>query len=145
MKTYIHYGSDRFAPELFSPPSNRFGFNKPNGGLWASAVDAEYGWKEWSIDNGWCLKSLKKSFTFRLKENANIIVINTVADVAQLPLQDDTEGLTVLKPIDFERLVEDGVDAIEVTLTNDSRLYYELYGWDCDCILVLNPDIIEEV
>jgi hypothetical protein len=38
---------------------------------------------------------------------------------------------------------KDGVDAIKLNLSKgDYELYYELYGWDCDSILIMNPDII---
>ena len=44
---------------------------------------------------------------------------------------------------DFEKMVEDGVDAIKLNLSKgDYELYYEFYGWDCDSILIMNPDII---
>lgn len=44
--------------------------------------------------------------------------------------------------LDFEKLKED-YDAIEVLISKDSRLYWSLYSWDCDSLLVLNKDIIE--
>jgi len=46
--------------------------------------------------------------------------------------------------LDFEKIKE-SYDAIELLISKDQRLYYKLYGWDCDCILVLNKDAIEEV
>lgn len=46
------------------------------------------------------------------------------------------------KALDFETLESSGVDAVEVNLSADRNLYYELYGWDCDSILIINPEII---
>ena len=43
--------------------------------------------------------------------------------------------------IDFQ--IENGIDAIEFNISNDWDLYMALYGWDCDSILILNPNIIE--
>lgn len=35
-------------------------------------------------------------------------------------------------------------DAVEVLISEDRRLYQQLYGWDCDSILIMNPDIVIE-
>ena len=43
--------------------------------------------------------------------------------------------------IDFEKLAS-RYDAIEVLISKDGRLYSALYGWDCDSILILNPNVI---
>ena len=51
--------------------------------------------------------------------------------------------------IDFEKCFDQGIDAIELKVfsywdnADQSILYWKLYGWDCDCILILNPDCIE--
>ena len=36
-------------------------------------------------------------------------------------------------------------DAVEVSISNDFDLYYQLYGWDCESIVIMNPDIVVEV
>ena len=46
--------------------------------------------------------------------------------------------------MDFEQLKEN-YDAIEVDISADNTLYWELYGWDVDSILVLNPNVVEVV
>ena len=46
--------------------------------------------------------------------------------------------------IDFEALACEW-DVMECSLTEYPELYWSLYGWDCDCILVMNPDVIVEV
>ena len=45
---------------------------------------------------------------------------------------------------DFESLLADKCDAIELFLSDDHELYFKFYGWDCDCILVMNPNVIEK-
>lgn len=40
---------------------------------------------------------------------------------------------------DFEKMLADGIDAVEIEI---DELYYALYGWDCDSILIMNPDIV---
>lgn len=45
---YIHFGSSKYDPNHFVTPRNSDGkciYNKPLGGLWASRIDSDYGWK----------------------------------------------------------------------------------------------------
>ena len=141
---FIHYGHDRFDKSLFTPPTNYpFTMTKPEGGLWASPVDAPYGWKDWCRENNfrWCDET--NSFRFRLKDGSNVIRLERTADLEQIPRRNEPDWFTTWFAPDFEELVKRGVDAI--WLTNSNALYWQLYGWDCDSILILNPDIVEEI
>lgn len=42
----------------------------------------------------------------------------------------------------FESLALNGVDAIEVFISEDKELYDKLLGWDINSILIMNPEII---
>lgn len=144
---YIHYGAVQYNPELFKPISNRPFSVKPHGGLWASSIDAKFGWKDWCEAENFreCLE--QNSFRFRLRDDANIIKINSKDDCSELPIvpvSPSYSGLNWLL-IDFEQLVKDGVDVIQVNMSNDDRLYWALYGWDCDSILVMNKDVIGQI
>lgn len=44
--------------------------------------------------------------------------------------------------LDFEKLLSQSIDGIEVNISSDRNLYMTLYGWDCDSILIMNPNII---
>lgn len=138
---YIHYGSDRFERDLFLMPTNRpdFPISKPWGGLWASNIDSEYGWKNWCEDE----KYVKSNFKFTLSNEANVFHIKNTKDIYNLPLIDNPYAIAIHKVIDFEKCIQLGIDAIELHLSEDRSLYFDLYGWDCDSILILNPDIIE--
>lgn len=48
---FIHYGSKEFDKDRFTEIHNIPMCNKPSGGLWASPVGVEFGWKEWCEDN----------------------------------------------------------------------------------------------
>ena len=47
MRRYVHYGAPSYDPELFQAIHNGGYYNKPEGGLWLSPVDAEKGWDKW--------------------------------------------------------------------------------------------------
>lgn len=141
--TYVHYGHKEFDINKFVPPKNSPWRNKPIGGLWASRIDAEFGWKEWCEKEGFRDCKKDNSFLFKISDNANILYINCVEDVKTLPDQKTDLNLTYIKTVDFEQLITNGIDAIEFNISNDWNLYFELYGWDCDSTLILNPDVIE--
>lgn len=139
MKEYIHYGSTRYIPERVLPIRNRAYFTKPAGGLWASATDAAYGWKDWNDEEEYRVCEESNSFKFTLRADAKVLNINKLDDLATLPAD---KSIKVYKCLDFEKLAQD-YDAIEVMAGSNDELYYELYGWDCDSILIMNPDIIQ--
>lgn len=146
-RVYIHYGSKKFDTERFTPIQNCYPRNKPIGGLWASDVKAEYGWKQWCEDNGfYCERNTDDNcFRFTLAENAKILTLICSSDVKAMPLLGKT-GAFDYKP-NFEEILSLGYDAVDYRLSDDcgsafDNLYWYLYGWDCDSILVLNPNII---
>lgn len=115
--------------------------SKPRGGLWASDIKAKYGWKDWNKSEKFAECNKENSFTFTLSDSANVLYINSVKDLENLPKAQNKFGLISWVSLDFEKLVET-YDAIEVNISNDYNLYYKLYGWDCDSILIMNPDIV---
>lgn len=149
MGEYIHYGSTKL--HTISPIKNQRWFSKPEGGLWASPVDAKFGWKEWCDREHFRQNSEDNAFRFRLKDGAKIIHIRSVNDLYKLPRQKskrDEDGL--IYALDFEKIEAD-YDGIELHLsdedTHDFRngLYFKLYGWDCDSILIFHDQAIEVV
>lgn len=142
---YIHYGHKQFLRSNFREIKNRK-FTKPHGGLWASDVAAEYGWKTWCEDNQFRDCTEENAFYFNLAPETNVLHIRSLEDLEDLPANRDGQSwLLKAKCLDFEMLKELGCDAIELHLSSDYRLYWELYGWDCDSILILNPEVVEEV
>lgn len=162
-EVYRHYGHPKFDPKAFMPVHNRYLSNKPEGGLWASpTVDFDIDWKTWSEEADFRTNKLKTYFDFKLKNNARILVIKDIKDLNKLPriVSDDPDIKDILAydsmniDIDFEKLKED-YDAVMVYMYRSKDIpkelrccdgiYYKLYGWDCDSLLVMNPDIIEEI
>jgi hypothetical protein len=153
-KKYIHYGSKEFDPNLFEPIKNQE-FVKPLGGLWASPVDALEGWKVWCEANDFRECNEENSFTFTLAENAKVLHLYKSSELDDLPKLEFLTGFTLLDSVllDFEGIKSMGYDAIELHLSEEilaedhrfyDGLYWKLYGWDCDSILIMNPEIIKE-
>jgi hypothetical protein len=156
---YIHYGASNYEPQRFTTILNTLLGVKPEGGLWATPENADYGWKEWCESNEFNMDRLNKHFKFKLSQQANILQINCVEDLKSLPKAEPPQIGGAKLPssimswvlLDFEKLLQNGVDAIQVNISNDTalefddKLYYALYGWDCDSILVMNKDVIEVI
>lgn len=148
---YIHYGHKEFDKSKFNEIENRELFVKPSGGLWASRIDSENGWKNWIEVQEFYLDKYRDDnyFKFKLKDDSRILKITNNDQLEKLPHIDlkkyniDFE-FTVWQMLDFEKLSKK-YDAIEVLISEDSQLYWELYGWDCDSLLVFNKDCIEIV
>lgn len=137
---YIHYGDNKFDINKFNHIVNRPEFTKPIGGFWGSRVNAEFGWKDWCIENEF-KADLDNYFEFELKDNAKILIINNIEQLEKLPQVNNKITFKIWKCLDFEKLSKE-YDAIEILISKDHRLYQEVYGWDCDSILVMNPRVI---
>lgn len=142
MKKYIHYGHTSFDKEKFLPIKNRDFFVKPIGGLWASDVRAKFGWKDWCEAEHFRDCKKENSFTFVLSKYAKVLEINSVQQLTYLPKVKDPIELVTWTVLDFE-LLSTMYDAIELNISKDYDLYWKLYGWDCDCILIMNPEIVQ--
>ena len=142
---YIHYGASHYDPTTFDPISNEHALNKPAGGLWASPKECEYSWYDWCHAEGWRLETFDKHFLFKLAEGAKKIFIDSNSALNDIY----DKGYFFIDPVvcdrrlDFEKLLADGYDAIEMVLNDET--YWSLYGWDCDSIVILNPNCIIEI
>jgi len=148
---FIHYGASYYDPEKFKPITNDPYFTKPQGGLWASPVNARFGWKQWCEQEQYSGCDLDQWFLFTLP-GANILRITSVDQLEGLHRFINTMIGNYWVLLDFEELIRGGVDAIWLNLDEEvagrdpnKRLYYELYGWDCDSILVMNKERISVI
>ena len=123
--------------------------NKPLGGLWASPVGSKDDWREFNRSEAYRVYDDDDYFEFKFKPNARILRIRTSADIKSLPMQWDNRTMTNIDPRykdtiwaypDFEEIIKN-YDAIEYFCNKET--YEPLSGWDCDSVLVLNPDVIE--
>lgn len=152
-KTYIAYGASEYDPAKFRPvdPDNRWGIvnNKPAGGLWASPVDSGYGWADWCRAEEFNVKSLDKSFLFKLSPNAKIYTIDNIQDLAAVSTLNDPMTIDMGVGINVRELMENGYDGLYVTEYAANNLKYspvpglkDLYMWDVESICVFNKDVI---
>lgn len=124
MKTYIHYGHREFEPELFRDIRNRQSMSKPSGGLWASDINATYGWKDWCNAENFRACDDKNAFCFVLNENAKILTIKSVKDLEKLPkVENEFSKFSSWVCLEFEKLAKK-YDAIEVIKNEDEGVYW---------------------
>jgi hypothetical protein len=153
-RVYITLGcGNKFDITKFEPIGNIRGSVKPRGGLWSSPVDSEWGWKQWCESEGYSQVEKGTEFRFKLKEGSKVYRIDSIGDLLSVPYRlTDPYTLRLWGPvIDFEKMAEQ-YDAIHLTVGGERVTRYSdyefgmsLYGWDCETLLILRPDCVEEV
>ena len=141
---YVHYGHCKFIKGLFTPIQNRAFWMKPIGGLWGSMPDSEFSWKAWCLEENFHTENLNECFYFTLKPGSKVLSIRKSSDLEPLPKLHESEQFHGTVFLDFEKLAEQ-YDAIELFVYGDFDLQGLLGTWDCDCVLVLNPDALQEI
>jgi hypothetical protein len=143
----IHFGSPAYLPQTVKPIVND-NWSKPKGGLWTSPVDSLWGWKDWCEFEQFRECDEDNSFKLQFKLDANILVIDCLQDLKKLPMQTVVVTHEYQKKYpDFELLAKQ-YDAIWLTEVGEqeTRMSYpaNLYGWDCESVLILNPYCVTE-
>lgn len=157
---YVHYGCslESFDIGKFEQVRNRSFSTKPSGGFWASPTIHGrdrylFDWKNFCDNAEYypMARSLDKKFYFCLDIGAHVFKIESMADYKMLPKIVSQEHITGRKEefIDFEECMRQGIDAIEYgysTVRRNENIKDEMdskmLGWDCDSILIMNPEII---
>lgn len=124
-------------------PIQNAGWNKPCGGIWLSINEGWEHWCEYEMPE-WLIGI---RYEFKLKPNAKVYWITEDIHAKVLPDNPKTEDevfqlCTGMKFIDFEKVAEN-YDAIAVMIQSGNISRRLLDGWDCDSMVVFNPDIIE--
>ena len=141
---YIHYGNDKFDINKFETISNNSIMpTKPRGGFWASRINSNYSWKKHCIKQGYSI-DLDKYIVFSINDMVRILTIDNCKQLENLPQLDNKKGFyknNLYTKLDFEKLSEK-YDAIEVFINEINELYFQLFGWKCESILIMNPEVI---
>ena len=138
--TVIHFGNTVYKPKKFLPIKNE-NWVKPKGGLWTSPVNSKEGWKNWCHSEEFRVCKESNSFKLKFFNNTKILIIETLDDLKNL-LRTHSNFSGFKSYIDYEKLVNDGIDAIWLTAEGqwDTRLSHpvDLYGWDCETVFIMN-------
>lgn len=146
--TYIHYGHDKYEYDKVQEYTGALR-GKPDKGLWASRVDANYGWKNWCKDNDYMTESLDTHFKFTLSDGANILEIHDEDDILPYIIRNPYgwkpkyNKTDLLDGIDREKLYEE-YDGMELFISDNYNTLHDgvFNSWDCDSICVWNPEVI---
>ena len=136
--------------------------NKPRKALWGSPMsDNSYSWKQWCEDNDFRIGNEEdfyywKTYTIWEMEDAKILKLSTLKDLKDLL----SKGVLNLSSqyinaylFDFKEIKELGYSAVELIDSclghtfgwdsmEDVRIEMCMNSWDCNSIVVLNPDDI---
>ena len=154
---YVNYSRNGFDKKLFNPITNS-DWIKPYGGLWACPYDTTYTWIDWCKDSDFRLEKYLTPFPFELIDSAKILTIKTVDDLELLTpyaseyfyktdhFNESAYCSTPIKyrGIDFIKMSQD-YDGMEVyPVSGSPAIYWALYGWDIDSIVLFNVNCIKQ-
>jgi hypothetical protein len=138
----IHYGASKFEFSKIAPIENK-AWVKPSGGLWTSPINSEWGWKEWCAAENFSDCRQENSFTVRLVRQARVFMIDSYKDLMSCPLVPSSYSSN--KSLNFQSIAMD-YDAIWLTEKGQNETRFSvpvnLYGWDCETVLILNGQCI---
>lgn len=162
-EVYIHFGSDHYNPQAVGHIVNNENWPKPYGGFWASRDGDPNGWEAWCHREYYKIKELESFFRFTLRDCSQVLILESEDQLIDLPKlkawkPKDLVWMETLASdqhptpdqleelfrqnwcyLDYERLSEK-YDAIE--LVNAGAFHGSLNLWDCNSILILNPEIV---
>ena len=143
--TLIHHGSKKFSEKWWNPPRDAGG-NKPTGGFWTSPEGSEYGWMDWCAQEDCRECEPEWSIRFNMKYGSRILVIDSRADL--MACQFYRPRHCKVSVLDFE-WAACNYDAIWLTSDGEyatrHTLRENLYSWDCETVLILNPGCIVQL
>jgi len=132
----IHYTSNP-AWELQPITVANGSHTKPFGALWASPAGSGRSWSQWCRESDFRIDTLAVRVSLDISlENA--IVIDTKDDLYKLDWRQD--GL--YRYPDWENMANRGVDVVYLTSNGLDSTTFELYGWDCESVVVLNSQAV---
>lgn len=145
---FIHYGADGFDSRKFRATLDHSPrYDKP-AGLWASPLEPEdgfdevYSWKEWCEAEDFHTERLEKSFKFRLRPEARVLVIRSLKDAEPYILK-GTASNTFDYRLDLNKIYAH-FDAMLVWMSqSELHDFFLFYTWDVDSICVWNSGAIE--
>jgi len=157
----VHFSHDKefqLRPIKIKNSWERMG--KPHGGLWASPSSSQYSWEQWCHEENYGNIDAQTRVEMEV-DTTNFIIIDSAADLDKLPRLKISLGKVTTAPkmtieyIDFEQMVADGIDGVYLTDRGQGATRFtflrgaeyslplSLYGWDCECLLIMNEGCIK--
>ena len=124
----------------------RPGMMKPRGGIWASPLGCDFGWREWCKEGR--LRFLKPYRVYLEVTLERALLVNQVEDLDKLLWTPLLPGVTTIsqRP-DWGAMKRRGIDVVYVTEAGERATRFSafrdrysgrgLYGWDCESLLIL--------
>ena len=103
-------------------------------------VNATFGWRDWCTETNF-KAGLSNYFLFPLSNSSKMLIIYNVEQLLSLPKINNSITSNVRSILDSEKSSKE-YDAIEIPISENFRFDIELYGWDCNSILVLNHNVV---
>tara|TARA_Y100000034_G_C6777367_1_gene347189 strand:+ start:69 stop:584 length:516 start_codon:yes stop_codon:yes gene_type:complete len=155
INTLIHYSKSVFDISKIETIKNRGWGSKPKGGLWTCPSNSRYSWKAY-IDL--CEMDLGSFMTtLRIPKAARIYTVDSLASLRDLWIKypfknNECDGHgnalnweSIAKDFDVFHLTVEGLNSTHLPEIgiNGMHDYIDLYGWDCETILILNAKMVE--
>ena len=143
---YRHYGSKSFDPSLFENVKNENNWVKPLGGFWLSPINSSYfTWEDFCKGENFKVETLSEYADFKIKKDARVLILNTIESIKNQPEKyyNNNQGFTSFVRFNYESIAKDYDAIFYDEISFDIRM--AMYGWDCTTLLVMNPDILEEI
>ena len=120
--------------------------NKPNGGLWGSPIDSEWGWKDWCDCENFRQDTFGTYTKWRLRNPNKILVIDSYDDLVRVMNKyGDNYSQISGYYLNFSKIKED-YDGMMLTARGNAEChlpmksyfgnYIDLNAWDCESIIV---------
>lgn len=149
VENQIFVGKQKPRPSLVNPIQNRESAPKPKGGIWTSPMrDSGYSAFE-AYEGGSLVRNGTDAWLLIPDGSENVIEIDTVEDLEQLPAVEEERLHKNRTYIDFEAVFASGCDGLKVSSDvahiKSFAADYNLSGWDFESIIWSNLSWIDEV
>ena len=156
-RRFLTIGIESIDEDEFNEIKNTDDSNKPSGGLWSSSYRKYSKYKsDWLRFCG--IERFSAGFIdygvlIDLKKNTRLYVIDTMDDLERLYESNKHHTISGFKTLDFEKILSK-YDAIYLSAKGQISTRYgrrnlisikelNLYGWDVECLLIMNLGCIE--
>ena len=126
---------------------------KPKGGIYASPMNCKESWAAWCRTENFGLSPHK---VYLLVDISKAITIDQVSDLGKLAWTKLPRSWGLQEIPDYETMRDSGVEVIYLTaagqwatrfadIDSGMVLGHNLYGWDCECLLIMSERAILKV